>query len=548
MIPEYMQHFHRKKVTYREFDALTRLHFAVFVQRVFAELNPGVSYLDNFHIHVINEALEDLRRGDERRLAVAMPPRSLKSIIISVAWVAWLLGHDPGQKIICVSYSQELADKLASDCRQVMQSDWYQRLFPKTRLRQGRQSLANFETTAGGGRFSTSTGGTLTGFGAEWIILDDPMKPSEALSDTERNTANNWIQHTLFTRLNDKRTGRIVLVMQRLHLDDAIGNLEEKAPGTFRLLSFPAIALEDEVHDYATPFGRLRHLRKEGEALHPEREPLEVLEEQRRLLGSMYFSAQYLQAPVPVEGNLVKRAWFRDYQPFEIEHPDRIIQSWDTASKAGQVNDYSVCTTWAAKGDRYYLLDVHRERLEFPALKYRVVDQADRFKADLVLIEDKGSGEGLLQVLRAEGFGKCRPVLPERDKASRFVTASAMIEEGRVYLPHSAAWLDVYLDELCGFPGMRHDDQVDSTSQALNFLLEEGNPGGIFHYYRQEHEKREAWHKDRTVKMRAPRGVSHFYGIDGTCYPVGADRILWLTEQDAAGAMAAGFVRLPPDR
>ena len=181
---------------YMEFDALTRVHFAIFLQRVFAELNPGLTYLDNWHIHVIIDALRELETGQQRRLAVAMPPRSLKSIIISVAWVAWLLGHDPGLRLICVSYGQELADKMASDCRQIMQSAWYKRLFPKTRLMPGRQSLANFETTAGGARFSTSIGGTLTGFGADIIIVDDPMKPSEALSEAERGTTNNWVQHS----------------------------------------------------------------------------------------------------------------------------------------------------------------------------------------------------------------------------------------------------------------------------------------------------------------------------------------------------------------
>lgn len=214
--------------TYVELDAMTRLHPHLFVQRVFAELHPGATFQDNFHIHVTLEELEALRHSWNRRLALALPPRGLKSIITSVSYVAWLLGHDPKLKIICVSYAQELADKLASDCRQIMQAGWYQRLFPGTRLRQGRQSLANFETTAGGGRFSTSVGGTLTGFGADWIILDDPMKPLEALSDTERTTTNSWIQHTLFTRLNDKRTGRIVIVMQRLHEDDVIGNLLKK--------------------------------------------------------------------------------------------------------------------------------------------------------------------------------------------------------------------------------------------------------------------------------------------------------------------------------
>jgi len=532
-------------VGYKEFDALTRLHFTIFVQRVFAELNPGVAYLDNWHINVIADALMELRSGKYRRLAVAMPPRSLKSIIISVAWVAWLLGHDPSLRLICVSYGQELADKMASDCRQIMQSQWYKRLFPNTRLMPGRQALANFETTAGGARFSTSIGGTLTGFGADIIIVDDPMKPSEALSEAERATTNNWVQHSLFTRLNDKRTGQIVIVMQRLHEDDVIGNLLEKAPGTFRTLFFSAIAAQQEVHDYSTPFGPRRVVREEGEALHPEREPIEALEEQRRLIGTAFFSAQYLQEPVPLEGNLVKRAWFRQYSPHEVIQPDRIIQSWDTAAKAGQLNDYSVCTTWALKGDRIYLLDVVRERLEFPALKRRIFDEADRHRADVVLIEDKGSGTSMLQELSSSGFGKGTPVLPVNDKVVRLAGVTAMIEQGRVYLPHSAAWLQDYVHELCGFPGLKHDDQVDSTSQALAWIREQGNPGGYWHFMRQRHEKMIARSRDRTVRLRAPAGISHFVGMDGHMIAIAEDRILWLTEEETPGAIFAGYVRWP---
>lgn len=220
-----------KPATYEQFDAITRLHLAIFLRRVFAELNPGEEYLDNFHIHVLIDALEEMRFGRERRLAVAMPPRSLKSLLISVTFVAWLLGHDPTLKIICVSYGAELSDKLASDCRRVMLTAWYQRLFPRTRLAAKRQSLGNFETTEGGGRFSTSVGGVLTGFGADFIIVDDPSKPSETMSDAERVNINDWIQHTLFTRLNDKRRGRILIVQQRLHIDDVIGNIMEKFRG-----------------------------------------------------------------------------------------------------------------------------------------------------------------------------------------------------------------------------------------------------------------------------------------------------------------------------
>lgn len=311
----------------------------------------------------------------------------------------------------------------------------------------------------------------------------------------------------------------------------------------FRLLSFAAIAQEDEEYDYATPFGRRRHVRRAGEALHPEREPLEVLEEQRRLLSSVFFSAQYLQEPVPLAGNLVKRSWLRHYMPFEITALDRVIQSWDTASKAGQLNDYSVCTTWGQKDTRIYLLDVVREKLDFPALKRRVMDEADRHQAELVLIEDKGSGISLLQELQSSGFWKGRAMQPVADKITRLAGVSAMIEGGCVYLPQHALWLEDYVHELCGFPGLRHDDQVDPTSQALAWFREEGNPGGLYHYYRQEHERRRAYAEDRTVLLRARHGITHVI-LDGQNVLIGSDRTIWVTQQQAGALLRAGFLRV----
>ena len=309
----------------------------------------------------------------------------------------------------------------------------------------------------------------------------------------------------------------------------------------FRLISFSAIAQADEVHTYNTPFGPKSFSRKRGEALHPAREPLEVLEEQRRLLGSRFFAAQYLQEPVPLEGGLVKRAWLRFFHPYEMAKAERIIQSWDTAQKMGELNDFSVGTTWAIMGNRVYLLDVVRVKLEFPALKRRVIEEADRMRADQVLIEDKGSGTGLLQSLRESGFGKAVAIEPKGDKGMRLASVTPMIEEGRVYLPQSAIWLEDYIYELCGFPGLRHDDQVDSTSQFLAWFRDEGNPGGVYWYYAQMAERQRAMAEDRTVHLRAPAGVSHYFPCGKEGVPVGPDGTIWLTELDARAARGAGY-------
>ena len=449
-----------------EYDAITRLDFWVFVQRVFAELT-GEPFLDNFHIQLLCVQVDRIRTQQNTRLAIALPPRSLKSIIISVALPAWLLGHDPGTEIVCASYGQELADKLSADFRRIMLTPWYRRLFPATHL--VRQAMHHLETTKGGKRYATSVGGSLTGIGAHIIIVDDPLKPDEALSDAERSKANDWARHTLFTRINNKADDRIIIVMQRLHEDDMIGHVLDCAP--FELLAFPAIAQEDEVHRIETPFGTLVHSRQEGEPLHPAREPLEVLEKQRQFLGTAFFAAQYLQSPTPPGGGLVKLDWFNRYDPARKPQFARIVQSWDCASKANQLADYSVCTTWGVtRLKEVYLLHVYRARLEYPDLKRKIREQAEEQRAGIVLIEDAASGIQLLQELKREGFARLRQVKPLGDKVMRMAAQTPAIEGGRVYIPDNAAWLNEYLHELAMFPKGRFDDQVDSTSQALCYI------------------------------------------------------------------------------
>jgi predicted phage terminase large subunit-like protein len=439
--------------------------------RVFAELT-GECFVDNWHIQLLCAEVDRIRTQPNTRLAIALPPRSLKSIIISVALPAWLLGHDPALEIVCVSYGQELSDKLSTDCRRILLTPWYGRLFPATRL--VRQAVGHLETTAGGKRYATSVGGTLTGMGADVIIVDDPMKPDEALSDAERSKRNGWARHTLFTRLNKKADDRIIVVQQRLHEDDMIGHVMEIAG--FELLSFPAIAQEDEEHVIATPFGTLKYERKTGEALHPEREPLEVLEKQRLLLGTENFAAQYLQSPTPPGGGLVKLSWFNRYDLASKPAFVRIIQSWDCASKTSQLNDHSVCTTWGVTYNKeIYLLHDLRERLEYPELKRKLREMAEHHRAGVVLIEDSSSGTPLIQELQREGFARIRSIKVLGQKIMRMAAQTPMIEASRVFIPRDAPWLANYLHELAMFPKGKFDDQVDSTSQALASI---GTPTG----------------------------------------------------------------------
>jgi predicted phage terminase large subunit-like protein len=393
-----------------------------------------------------------------------VPPRYLKSLLASVAFPAWCLGRQPGTQILCVSYAQDLADKLARDCRRIVMSGWYQRAFP-TRLSAQRQAVPEFETTRQGCRLATSVGGVLTGRGADIIIIDDPLKPEEALSQTQRQAVNEWFDHTLYSRLNDKQKGAIVLIMHRLHEDDLVGHV--LAQEDWEVVRFPAIAEEDEVHPVETVWGPRHFTRRRGEALHPEREPTAMLERIRRTIGEYNFAGQYQQAPSPLGGGLVKAAWFRYYAPGELpESFERIVQNWDTASKATELSDFSVCTTWGIADKGLYLLDVLRRRMEYPELKRAVREQHERFGPSVVLIEDKASGIQLIQELIREGLHAVTRYQPQSDKIMRMHAQTAMIENGFVRVPDAAPWLKQYLHELTVFPNGKHDDQVDSTRRC----------------------------------------------------------------------------------
>jgi predicted phage terminase large subunit-like protein len=447
-------------------DELIRRDFVSFLMRAFPHVRGGADLVPNWHLDAIAYQLERVRRGDCRRLLVTLPPRSLKSITISVAWVAWCLGQDPSLNFVCVSYSNELSAKHARDCRAIVQSPWYRRLFPRTVITASRSAAYDFETTMGGGRLATSIGGTLTGRGGDIIIIDDPLKPEEAMSETTRNAVNDWFLSTLASRLNDKRRGSILTVMQRLHQYDLAGMLIES--GEWDELSIPAIAMEDA----SIPLTRGRAYRRAtGEALHAAREPVEDLLRIKKTIGSINFAAQYQQQPVPAEGNMIRSEWLKSYAEALDRSPGgQVVQSWDTASKEGLFNDWSVCITALVRRRQVFILDVWRRRVAFPELKKAAVSLAREHAARVLLVEDQASGMQLIQSLRNEQpRGVPRPIArkPEADKRTRLAGVSAMIEAGQLLLPPDASWLADFKQELLAFPSCRFDDQVDALSQLL---------------------------------------------------------------------------------
>ena len=240
-----------------------------------------------------------------------------------------------------------------------------------------REPLAELATTDGGFRLATSVGGVLTGRGADVILIDDPLKPADAMSQSRRAAANDWFDSTLYSRLNDKQKGAIVIVMQRLHEDDLAGHV--LGQGGWEVVSFPAVAEDDETHAIETPRGPWTFRRSAGAALDPAREPLPTLERIRATIGEYNFAAQYQQRPAPAGGGMIKAAWLQRFRLADPPPFDRIVQSWDTANKPSELADYSVCTTWGVKGPRFYLLNVLRKKLSYPELRRAVVEQNGLF-------------------------------------------------------------------------------------------------------------------------------------------------------------------------
>ena len=467
-----------------EMAALLRLDLSSFICRSFLELNPQTEYLHNWHIDLIASKLTQVEQGKITRLIINLPPRNLKSICASVAFPAWVLGHNPSRKLICASYASELAYKLAMDCRQVMLSPWYQAVFPQTRLSASRTAVHDFATTERGGRMAVSTGGGITGRGGDILIIDDPLKPDEALSEVTRKNVIEWFDGTAYTRLDSKRHGAIVIIMQRLHLEDLVGYVKDK--GGWEVINLPAIAEKETEIEFDSIGGPRKIIRRVGTALHPERESLETLVMIKASMGDFRFSGQYQQSPVPIGGGIIKVDWIKTYEPAELPSSfEMVVQSWDTANKDHQFADFSVCVTLGLKNKMIYVLDVRRSRMDYPTLKRTALELARQYKPHAILVEDAASGVQLVQDMKEQRIYSVKPIKPQGDKQTRLFAQSGHFESGVVRIPQKAAWVKDFVHEITSFPFHKFDDQVDAVIQGLAYLRERLDEPGLITYYRQ---------------------------------------------------------------
>jgi predicted phage terminase large subunit-like protein len=419
---------------------------------------PALPSKPNWHFEAVAHKLSQVANGEVRRLIITLPPRTLKSLCASVALPAWFLGQNPSERVVVVSYSEVLARSHANDFRQVVNDPLYQATFPAMRL--ARDTDREIMTTKRGKRIATSIDGTLTGLGGNLIIIDDPLKLGDAMSEAVRARVIEWYRSTLLSRADDKKTARIVLVMQRVHQDDLAGYLQEQ--GGFEVLNLPAIAQRNET--YFLGDGRT-YERQTGELLHPEHEPAQVLAELKREMGPIAFSAQYQQSPIPPGGTIIKRKWLTPYDHVNPQPGDRIVLSWDIALSEAETGDYSACVVLLIRGEVFYILDVVRGHFPFDALKRKVMEVKQRYGSSTLLIEDSPISHGLIQSLREKSINVTR-YKPETDKRARVIAQSDLFAGGSVRIPRRAGWLEEFTAELLAFPG-RHDDQVDALTQGL---------------------------------------------------------------------------------
>lgn len=448
------------------FQYVLRRSFYSFAKRAFIELEPTHDFISSSYLDLLCDKLEEISRGEVNRQIINMPPRHLKSLIVSVAFVAWMLGHRPGMRVVLVSYGSDLCEKHIRAIRQIMKSEWYRKTFPRTRISKSKDTNLTFETTEGGGAFGATIEGQLTGRGGDLFIIDDPIKSQDVQFDKQLASVNDWISNTLLSRMDDKAKGQVIVVMQRLHVADLSGHLLER--GGWDHLSLAAIAIDDE----AIPLSDGRVFKRNaGEPLFPERETLEVLHKQREIMGSFYFNAQYQQQPAPREGNLLKPEWLKTYELLPAPHRyDEIVQAWDLGVKDGDLNDYSACVTLLYSGTdkNFYVLHVWRGRLLFPDLRAKIVALAHEYKPRRILIEDAVNGPAMIIELQRNTDLVVRGVKPKGAKVDRIMAQSHMLEAGRVYVSKTAPWLDAFLDEYRAFPHGKYDDMLDAFAYALS--------------------------------------------------------------------------------
>ena len=409
--------------------------------------------------------LKDLIDGKRPRLIITMPPRSGKSEIVSRRFPAYFLGKYPDLSIISVSYSASLAEDFSRDVQRIIDSDEYKKIFPNTKLsdkkdKNYKRTSDIFEIVGHKGVYcSAGVGGGITGKGCDILIIDDPIKNrQEANSENTRKKIFDWYSSTAYTRLSP--IGGVIMMCTRWHLDDLIGKvLNDKNQKPFHVISYPAIAEHDEPH------------RKQGEALHPERFSLEILNEIKSTLSASDWLSLYQQRPTPEGGAIFETSKIRYYdESSEPKRFDQIVGSWDMTFKENKTSDFVVGQLWGRKGSEFYLLDMVRDRMDFVKTLKVFINFANKHKnCNCWLVEDKANGTAIISTLKKHISGII-PITPKESKQERAYAITPYLEAGNIFFPKNQKFTKDLEEEMLQFPAGAHDDTVDSMTQALNYF------------------------------------------------------------------------------
>jgi predicted phage terminase large subunit-like protein len=451
---------------WRESKERWKKSFFHFFLQAWTVLEPETKFKNNWHIGLIAEYLHAVRDGQIQKLVINIPPRYLKSMQITIAFPTWVWTTDPYHRFIMSSYSDKLSLNLALKRRQVLESEWYRATFSaRTKLMKDQNQKGFYQNIVKGFMFSTSTGGTVTGEGCNTMIIDDPQKPTEALSDVAREKSIEFWKGTLSTRFNDPKSKKVILVMQRLHEQDLTGYFKENEDCTE--LVIPNEAFQKITYHYPKS-GRIK-IYEEGELLHPDREGRQELDQAKKTLGSFNYAAQKLQSPVPLEGGLVKTKWLKYYTRLP-DYFDRVTISIDCTFKGLETSDYVAMHAYGKRGADEYLLKRKKGQ-------WGIVDTLKELAAFIlqfpgyreILIEDKANGTAVIELFKNK-FARIIPISPKDSKLSRLNAVSPTIEAGNYWLPSPDLdpSINDFVVEMTTFPRGKHDDEVDAMTQYLN--------------------------------------------------------------------------------
>lgn len=403
----------------------------------------------------MNDSVLRIEQGVTKRTIDSTPPQHGKTTFRGKYTPAWGLLTNPARKIIFATYEQETATSWVIKAGNVIKD-----FADEAGVTIVKHNMDYIETSEGGFIYAVGIGGAITGKSADWFIIDDPVKNSEeAFSATMRNKVYDWYLSVASTRLSEH--GAIMVDMTRWHTDDLVGRLLDdmrKGGEQWEYLSFPALAEKNDV------LGR-----EEGEPLFPFRYSKDYLLQMKRKMGAYFWSSMYQQNPVSAETQAVKEEYFRYYN--ELPQGGVYVQSYDTAFKMGDGNSFTVCVTAYLTSASVYIVDVHRVKIPFTELTRLVISKAEQYRPQVILIEDKASGQSLIQTLRMYTKLPIKAVEGSDDKVLRWNLVSPLFELGKVYLPNEiCGWHSDFVYEVVNYPATAFKDQVVALSQLLFYI------------------------------------------------------------------------------